>query len=455
MVGKSKIDKFVLNKYLCVPIFLFIISIVFYLTFFSVGRWLSDCIRYLLQDLIGKGVSSFLTNHISIVWIVDMIDVAIFGGVATVVSFLPQVVMLFMFLDILEQSGYISRLAFMLDDMLKKVGLSGKSIYTLLMGFGCSTTACLTARNMSDKNAKIKTAMLAPFMSCSAKLPVYAVVGGAFFGASNVLIIVLLYLLGIIIALLLSLFFERTYLKSKQQCFLMEFPNYQRIDLKKLCKICLSSAKNFIVRIGSVLVALSIIVWLLENFSFGFNYIKETKTKSIFQSIGEFISPIFAPLGFSSWGITCALIAGIVAKEIVVSSIAIFNNVNPTSDNFMENISNSLTLSSSVVFLSPASALSFMVFCLLYCPCIATISVLKKEIGKKWTALCVIMQMGLAYITAMVVYTLFRLTEVYGAVCIFVAVFAIFILISFLTSFFKKKKCTNCSVCNLACKNHK
>lgn len=454
IVGKSKLDKILLNKFLCIPIFLIILLTVFYLTFFSVGAYISNGLRYLIQDVVGSSVVNFLNSNNVTMWLVDLIDVGLFGGVGTIISFLPQVALLFLFLDLLEQSGYISRLAFCLDDTLKYVGLSGKSVYTLLMGFGCSTTASLTARNMSDKNAKIKTAMLAPYMSCSAKLPVYAVIGGAFFGATNVFIIVLLYFLGVIIALLLSLFFERTYLKSSNQTFLMEFPSYQKIDIKQVLKTCLNSCKSFIVRVGSLLLGLSIIVWILENFSFGFSYVKLSGSKSMLQSIGEVIAPVFIPLGFSSWGTASALLAGLVAKEIIVSSIAIFNKVNIDSENFMQNVSHSLTEATSAVFLSPASALSFMVFCLLYSPCVATISVLRKEIGKKWTIISIILQFSIAYATSLVVYNIFRLTEVFGILTVTIVAILSIILITMLLAVIRRKhkkiSCL-CTYCNKNC----
>lgn len=454
IVGKSKIDKFVLNKFLCIPIFLLIMSAVFYLTFFSIGQYLSNFLRWLLQEQIGNFTINYLSNHISVDWLIELVRVGIFGGVGTIISFLPQVVLLFVFLSILENSGYISRLAFCLDDTLKCVGLSGKSVYTLLMGFGCSTTACLTARNMTDKNAKIKTAMLAPYMSCSAKLPVYAVIGGAFFGAGNILIIILLYILGVILAILISLFFEKSYLKSSEQTFIMEFPSYQKISIKNIVKVSIKSSKDFLVKIGSLLFALSIVVWFLENFNFSFQYITPINGKSMLQSIGEFISPIFLPLGFSSWGTSSALLAGLVAKETIISAIAIFNHINVQSENFMQNVSNSLTLPLSTVFFTPASALSFMVFCLLYSPCIATISVLRKEIGKKWTLIAVLLQFSIAYCSSLIVYAIFRLSEIYGILSVFICIILLFIVFYSLFVAVKKnknKKCKTCSNCSKKC----
>ena len=457
VVGKSKLDKIVLNKYLCIPIFLMIMSLIFYITFFSLGLYLSNFLRWLLQDVLGTFVMSVLTKYVNIIWICNLVKEGLFGGVGTIVSFLPQIVLLFVFLALLEDSGYLSRLAFLVDDALKKVGLSGKSVYTLLMSFGCSTSACLTSRTMTDKNAKIKTALLTPYMSCSAKLPVYAVIGGAFFGVNNILIIVLLYVIGIIIALILSIFLEKTFFVSKKQTFIMEFPSYRKIDLKHIFAVTKLNIKSFLLKIGSILLGMSIIVWFFENFSFSLKYIKGTSNKSILQNIGEFVAPIFKPLGFGSWGCASALLAGIVAKEIIVSSIAMFNNVNTGTNNFMSSISQTLINPLSVVFFTPASALSFMVFCLLYCPCLGTIMVLKKEIGRKWTYIGIALQFVLAYVTSMFVYFVFNLTLIFGAFTVVVIVLLCLAIISTILNLIKIKKtdviCYGCD--NKTCKHKK
>ena len=445
-VGKSKLDKILLNKYLCLPIFFCILIVIFYLTFFSLGKFLSDNLRYLIQDLLGKEVVSFLVEKNVPNFVVSLISEGIFGGVGSVVSFLPQVVILFLFLDILEQSGYISRLAFCLDDTLKYVGLSGRSVYTLIMGFGCSTTASLTARNMSDNNAKIKTALLSPYMSCSAKLPVYAVIGGAFFGAQNIVIIVLLYILGVIVALLMSLFLEKTKLKSTGQTFIMEFPSYQKISFKHTIQNVWESTWAFLIRIGSVILSLSIVIWLLQNLSFSLTYVKYSGEKSILQVLGELLSFVFKPLGFSSWGVVSALIAGLVAKEVIVSSIAIFNGVN------IDAISQSIVIASNAVFFTPASAMSFMVFCLLYCPCISTIATFKKEIGTKWTIFSIISQFLVAYVAAMFTYTIFRITELYGFLTTFVIVVIVAIVLGTIIHFIGKNKKV-CAFCSKHCIN--
>ncbi len=448
--GEEKLDKIFLNKFLALPIFALIMLAVFYLTFFSLGAWLSGALQDLI-NLITSPIVQWIRSVCPLMWVGDLFEYGIVGGVGSLVSFLPQIVLLFFFLSILEDSGYLARLAFCFEDIFKKVGLSGKSVYTLLMGFGCSATAALTARNMEDKNSKIKTAMLTPYMSCSAKLPIYAVLGGAFFGASNVFLIFLLYLLGVIVALVLSMILEKTSLKSKNQSFILEFPPYRFPSFKRVWNIIGENLKQFLVRIGSVIVSVNIIVWVLSSFSFGFEYVVETGGKSMLQTLGEILSPIFIPLGFGNWGATSALIAGIVAKEVIVSSIAIFNNVSAGGEFSIADVSASLTDPMSAVYFTPASALSYMVFCLLYCPCAATMSVLSKEIGKKWTIISIVIQFVIAYMISMLVFLLFGAIEKFGAGLVIggaLGVLAVCLSIVYLVLRRKKKSsCGNCELC--------
>ncbi|MBO4412713.1 MAG: ferrous iron transport protein B, partial [Clostridia bacterium] len=448
---ESKIDKILLNKFLCIPIFFGILLLIFYLTFFSVGAQLSNILRVFIQDILGKNFVNCLKSFVSTPWVIGLVEVGLVGGVGSLISFLPQVVFLFLFLSLIEDSGYLSRVAFMFEDVFSRLGLSGKSVYTLLMGFGCSTTAALTARNMEDKNAKIKTAMLTPYMSCSAKLPIYAVIGGAFFVKSNVLVIFALYLLGVIVALVLSSVLERTALKSKQQSFILEFPEYRLPSIKRIYVILKDNLKSFLTRVGTLLISLNVIVWLLQSFSFSFEYIACQPNKvSILQSLGGIIAPIFKPLGFGSWGPASALLAGLVAKEVIVSSIAMFNGVNAFGEDIKTQTMQSITEAGAVVFFSPSSALSFMVFCLLYSPCLATISVLKKEIGLKWTILSILIQFSIAYLTAFLVFNFSNMLMKYdfiNVLFILLSVFAIALSLKYLLNK-KKKKCNCCKNCD-------
>lgn len=444
--GQSKLDKFLLNRFLAIPIFLCILAAVFYLTFFSFGKVLSDALVLFLDKCISAPLLNLISSWGAGEGVVSFFEVGLFGGASAVLGFLPQVALLFLFLSILEDSGYLARVAFASDDILSKVGLSGKSIYTLLMGFGCSTTAVLTSRNMENKNAKVKTALLTPYMSCSAKFPIYAVLGGAFFGANNIFVILGLYILGVVVAVLLSYIFEKSCLKSNNQSFILEFPPYHTMSFARLAKCLYKNIKEFVVRVGSIIISMNIIVWLLSNFSFTFAFVGNNGD-SMLKTLGKVLSPIFAPLGFSSWGLISALVAGLVAKEVVLSSIYMFSGV--LEGQQMSLIASLTTLGSAVYFSSKASVLSYLVFCLLYFPCLASISVLSKEIGKKWTFIGCVIEFVVAYCTSFVVYR-FALFGAMGFV--YAAIFAV-ILISILIvkNKLKGKGCSQCHKCNKKC----
>ncbi len=448
--GQSKLDKIFLNRFLAFPIFISFIALAFYLTFFSVGAWLSDGLVWLLDRCVGNPLISLFESAFPGSWVVNLVEVAIVGGVGSILGFLPQVALLFLFLSILEDSGYLSRVAFVFDDILSKVGLSGKSVYTLLMGFGCSTTAVLTARNMEDKNSKIKTGLLTPYMSCSAKFPIYAVLGGAFFGASNILVILGLYFLGVVVAVLLSFILEKTILKSKEQTFILEFPPYRAMSFKRVFSVLWENIKLFLTRVGTLIVAMNIIVWLLGNFTFTFRYTANSGGQSMLETLGKILAPIFAPLGFNSWGLASALIAGLIAKEVIVSSVAMFNHVDESN---LTALQGSLTNPENAVFFSnPCAVISYLVFCLLYFPCLATISVLSKEIGKKWTIIGCILQLVVAYIVAMLVYNICRFGLIKSLLIIGVLCLIIWAVMFITKKIRNKKKCNYCLDCNNKCK---
>ena len=454
--GQSKLDKILLNRFLAFPIFLLLIFTAFYLTFFSLGAWLSDGLNFLLDNFFGKPFTNVLISTFGKEsWIVSLFEVAVLGGVGSVLSFLPQVALLFFFLSLLEDSGYLSRVAFVFEDILSKVGLSGKSVYTLLMGFGCSTSAVLTARNMEDKNSKIKTGLLTPYMSCSAKFPIYSVLGGAFFGASNIFVIVGLYFLGVVVAILMSLILEKTCLKSKEQSFILEFPPYRMMSVKRIFSLLWQNVKEFLMRVASVIIAMNVIVWVLSNFSFTFRFVSVSGGVSMLETLGRILSPIFIPLGFNSWGLVSALIAGLIAKEVIVSSIALFNGV---EENALGSIANSIKDSSSAVFFSSgASVLSYLVFCLLYFPCLATASVLTKEIGKKWTFIGIGLELLVAYLVSFIVYRLALAFQQFGSLKVVIFLLAFSVIIFSIIFIFKKIRskrcCEKCDKCSLLCKN--
>ncbi len=446
--GKSKLDKILLNRFLAFPIFLLVLAGIFYLTFFSLGKWLSDGLNFLLDISFGNWIEKFCFSVFGQnSWITHLFCDAIIDGVSSVLTFLPQVALLFGFLSILEDSGYLSRVAFASEDIFGKIGLSGKSIYTLLMGFGCSTTAILTARNMEDKNSKIKTALATTFISCSAKFPIYVVIGGAFFGANNVFVIMFLYLLGLAAAILMCAMLEKTVLKSKEQSFILEFPPYRMVGAKRTIKVLWENVKQFLIRVGSLLLSMNVIVWVLSNFSFDFSFVLESGKMSMLEGFGKVLAPIFVPLGFGSYGAASALIAGFVAKEVILTSIAMFNNLSDS-----QSIGNSLKDPSSMVFFpSPASALSFLVFSLLYCPCLSSAVVLRKEVGKKWCFVGIVVQFVVAYLMALLVFNVMRGVEMFGfwATVGVIAAFAtiVFALFKVISVFKKKNGCGNCRGC--------
>ena len=454
--GKSKLDKIVLNKWLAFPVFLLVLSGIFYLTFFSVGAFFSDVLSNFL-NLLTTPILSLLEKAVGNSWLYDLFNVAIFGGVGTVLSFLPQVVLLFFFLSVLEDSGYMSRIAFIFEDILGRIGLSGKSVYTLLMGFGCSTTAIMTARNMDDKNAKLKTALLCPYMSCSAKIPIYTVIGGAFFGAKNIYVIIGLYLLGVVVAISISKILDMTLLKSEKQSFILEFPPYRKTSLKRVRKILWKNLKEFLIKVGSIMISMNIIIWVFSSFSFTFSYVPEQGGVSMLESFGRLLAPIFAPIGFNNWAIVASLLAGLVAKEVVVSSIAMFNGID---GNATKLVSESILLPASVVFFATkASVLSFLVFCLLYTPCIASISMLMQEIGKKWTFFSIAIQLFSAYVVSFVVYNIAFAFEIFGFWAVFAVlcgIFAILFAFLFIWKRFKTKRlCAHCENCQKNCDKRK
>ena len=438
--GKSKADKILLNKYLALPIFLCCMCGVFYLTFFSLGQFLTEKFEFVLCKFFQTPIVNFIAKVFDEnSWITGFFDKAIMGGLAAVISFLPQVVLLFFFLSLLEDSGYLSRVAFVFDDILSKVGLSGKSVYTLLMGFGCSTTAVLTARTMDDKNSKIKTSLLSPYMSCSAKFPIYAAIGSVFFGERNIFVIMGLYFLGLIVAIVISSIFERTVLKSQEQSFILEMPSYKMVSAKKILFNLVKNTKEFVLRVGSGILAMNVIVFILGNFSFTFRYLPSGEG-TILECFGKVLAPLFVPLGFGKWEIVSALASGVVAKEVVLSSLLIFSG-----DSGLMSL-----------FSGKGAVLSFLVFTLLYCPCLSTALVLKQEIGRKWTTIGVCVQFIVAYITSMLFYSIAVMIEkftVLKVTILIVIVISVILAVLYIKRLIRRKKCPMGMRCFKRCKN--
>lgn len=454
--GKSKLDKLFLNKYLFFIIFLFMIFLSLYVTFFLIGPFLTNFFLKILNFTVRTPILSIIKIITSSQVVYEFFDEGVFTAGFSILSFLPQICLLYLFLSLLEDSGYLSRMAFMLDDFLYKLGLNGKSVYTMLMGFGCATTATLTAKNMSDKNAQIKTALLTPYMSCSAKLPVYSVIAGAVFGVKSIFVIFGLYLLGIIVAMILALVFEKTLLKSKKDDFLLEFPPMRKPSIKRIVYLAYFNAKQFVVRIFSIVFSVTVIIWILSNFTFSFTYTANSNN-SILYILSRGLAYLFVPLGLNNGNVVTALIVGFVAKELILSSIAISNGV---SSNY-HSLANSVLLPTSAVFFTKASALSFLVFCLLYTPCVSNLAVLNKEIGKKYTTLGVVIQFVLAYLIAFLTYRIALCNLSFIDLCLItVIVGTIFLSIKIIINKLKNKTlflncgmCSNCKKCNDCEKN--
>ena len=435
--GYSRIDRVVLNKYAALPIFLLLMAVVFVVTFGLIGNWLSQLLDFSIDKLLYEPITKGLHNINTPRWIVDLLGEGIIHGVGGILTFLPQVVLLFFFLALLEDSGYISRVAFMTDGLFRKIGLSGRSAFTMLMGFGCSATAVLTARGLEDDMMRKKTVLLTPFMSCSARLPVYATIASAFFAPGKPFIIFGMYILGAAVALGMAALFEKLKpLKSGKLSFIMEMPPYRLPTFERVWQIIWHNTKVFLVRVGTVIFALNVIVWVLSNFSFH-GYTPVVGGRSILESVCGFIAPVFKPLGFGNWEAVTALVSGLVAKEVVVSSLLSFGG------------------DLNAVFSGPLSALTFMVFTVLYGPCIATLSAVAKELGWKWMLFSAALQLGTAYLMSLLFYAiglLFTVNVGLGVGIMIVAVVAVICVCVFVSMFRNRGKCAyGCANCSRNC----
>ena len=432
---KINIDKILLNKYLALPIFACVMALVFYLTFGLVGKFLSDCVRSLINDIAGRAVFDALTAKGTPAWICCLLKDGIFGGVGSIISFLPQITLLFLFLALLEDTGYLSRVAYMTDGLFGKIGLSGRSVFTMLMGFGCSATAVMTARNCDSEQMRVKTVLITPFMSCSARLPVYAMVAAAFF-INQWLLIFLLYMLGIFVALLVSWILERIpAFRCPKPDFIMEMSPYRLPTAGRVGMIIWTNIKSFLTRVATVVFGLTVIVWILSNFTFAFRYVPQNRgSVSMMQYISGAIAWIFAPLGFGNWRAATALLSGFIAKETIIAAL---QSIAGTSDI-------AAVLNNDIL-----CAVSFTVFVLLYVPCVSTVGAIKKELGTKLMWVSIFMQLGIAYIVSFVVYWTGRLITcgktglIIGALIV-TAILA-YIAIVFCKTRKKRILCKNCA----------
>ena len=386
-----KIDKILTGKYTAIPSFIAIMGLVFWLTFSVIGKGLSNLLDLGISHLTTL-VDGLLTKaNINDVLHSLIID-GIFNGVGSVLNFLPIIVTLFFFLSLLEDSGYMARVAFVMDKLLRKAGLSGRSIVPMLIGFGCTVPGVMASRTLSSERDRKMTILLTPFMSCSAKLPIYGFFAAAFFPNNSAIVMILLYALGIATAVFMAIIMKLSIFKGEPVPFVMELPNYRMPSAKSVCQLLWEKAKDFLQRAFTVIFIATIVIWFLQTFDTKFNLV-ENSQNSILATIAGFIAPIFKPLGFGDWRISTALITGFMAKESVVSTLSVLlgSGVKITS------------------ILTQLGAASLLVFCLLYTPCVAAIASIKRELRRKWACFVVVFQCVIAWIMAFITHGIFAL----------------------------------------------
>ena len=387
----QRIDRILTGKYTALPMFVLIMALVFYLTFSVVGAWLQDLLALgieRLTELVDAGLAAAHVNQAIHGLIVD----GIFEGVGSVLSFLPIIVTMFFFLSLLEDSGYIARVAFFMDKLLRRIGLSGRSIVPLLIGFGCTVPAVMSTRTLPSERDRRMTILLTPFMSCTAKLPIYAFFVSAFFRKGGWMVMTGLYLLGILVGIVVALLFKNTLFRGEAVPFVMELPNYRLPGLRSVLQLLWEKAKDFLQRAFSVILIATIVVWFLQSFDLHFNLVEDSHESILALAAGA-VSPLMRPLGLGDWRICTSLISGFMAKESVVSVLEVlFTNEGGVS-----------------AALSQLSALCLLVFSLLYTPCVAAVASIRRELGRSWAVGVVLWQCGIAWLMALLVRVIGRL----------------------------------------------
>ena len=387
-----QIDKVLTHRIFAIPLFIAIMGLVFFLTFNVVGAFLSDVMAYAIDGLTilaDRALTAYGINPVVHSLIID----GIFAGVGSVVSFLPLIVTLFFFLSILEDSGYMARVAFVMDKLLRKIGLSGRSFVPMLVGFGCSVPAIMATRTLSSNRDRKMTILLTPFMSCSAKIPIYTLFAAAFFPGHELLVMLALYFGGILVGILVALVLKNTAFKGNPVPFVMELPNYRFPSAKSVVLLMWEKAKDFLTRAFTVIFMATVIIWFMQTFDTRLNVV-ENSASSILAALGRLVSPIFAPLGFGDWRMVTALVSGFTAKEAVVSTFGVILGVSTEQ----------LGAALHSLF-TTASAASFLAFCLLYTPCVAAVSTIRTELKSGWKTVGIVFaQCLVAWLAAFVVY---------------------------------------------------
>ena len=395
MLRSVKIDKVLTNKYLAIPMFIAIMGFIFWMTFSVLGKWLSDLLALGIDEvtaLVDNALTAYGLNPVVHSLVID----GVFAGVGSMLSFLPIIVVLFFFLAILEDTGYMSRVAFVMDKLLRRIGLSGRSFVPMLIGFGCSVPAIMATRTLSSERDRKMTMLLIPFMSCSAKILIYAVFTAAFFPDHGGLVMTCLYVFGMLVGIIAAKVLSKTAFTGKPVPFVMELPNYRMPSLKSVLLLMWEKAWDFIRRAFTVIFAATIVIWFLQHFDVRLNVVGEGSSDSLLAIIGTWIAPVFAPLGFGDWRVATALLTGLMAKEAVISTLGVLMNVG----------ANLGSAALGGLFTLP-SAVSFLVFCLLYTPCVAALAALRRELGSGVkTVLVMISQCCVAWLAAFCVYAL-------------------------------------------------
>ena len=379
-IRSQKMDHILTGKYTAIPVFAAIMILIFYLTFGLIGKWLSDLLNLGIDAFTGWVDSLLTLAHVNEVVHSLVID-GIFTGVGSVLGFLPMIVTLFFFLSLLEDSGYMARVAFVMDKLLRKIGLSGRSFVPMIIGFGCSVPAIMATRTLPSERDRKLTVLLTPFMSCSAKMQIYAFFAAAFFPGKSALVMTILYFTGVVVGIGFAWILDHTAFRGEPVPFVMELPNYRFPSAKSVGRLIWDKAKDFLTRAFTIIFLATIIIWFLQSFDTHLNIVTDSKD-SILALVGSLLAPLFVPLGFGNWKISTALITGFMAKESVVSTLTILSAVN---------------------ILTPFTAAVFLVFTLLYTPCVAAIASVKRELGGKWAVGVAITQCVIAWLVAFLV----------------------------------------------------
>ncbi|MGN0700968.1 MAG: ferrous iron transport protein B [Oscillospiraceae bacterium] len=388
----EKIDRVLTHKIFGIPIFIGIMLLIFWLTFSVIGAPLQELLEKLI-DLGSQALGNWLSGMNVSPWVVSLVTDGVCAGVGSVLSFLPIILLLFFFLSMLEDSGYMARVAFVMDKLLRKLGLSGRSFVPMLIGFGCSVPAIMSARTLSGERDRRLTILITPFMSCGAKLPIYTMITAAFFAKSAPLVMISLYVMGIAAAIITGLLMKNTLMKGEPVPFVMELPAYRIPSARSVIMLMWEKAKDFIVKAFTVIFVASVVIWLLQSFDWGLNPVSDS-ADSILASIGSVIAPIFAPLGFGDWRASTALITGITAKESVVSTLTVLT----------ASATDTALYAALARIFTPLSAFSFLTFTLLYMPCVAAFAAMKRELGLRRAVFSVCYETLFAYVAALAVY---------------------------------------------------